>query len=118
MGRVTFDDFETIAARQASAERAVSDRSEAWRYLGVLALEIVAAGALIVGSSLGIAWMIVASLVLLVPCGWYFTYLAQRARERVQQGDYLIGVRLQWQAAGYSLGRLVPRAWQVLRSPG
>jgi hypothetical protein len=112
---VSFDDLDTVIARNAAAERALVDRSDAMRYLGVLASEITALGILILGAALGVGALVALGLVALVPCGWYFNYLAQRAREAVDQGDYLVSVRVQWQAAGYSVGSLVPRAFRALR---
>ena len=110
-----FEDFEATAARLEAAERALTDRGEAQRYLAALGLELVAVIALVAGGINNLVWLTVVGILVLGSCSWYFNYLAQRARDRVERGDYLIGLRIQWQAAGYSLGGLVPRARQLLR---
>jgi hypothetical protein len=113
---VSFDDFDTAVGKDAAAERAIRDRAEAFRYLLALVIQLVGFALLVAGLVVSNGWLSVLGLALLVTTGWYFAYLAQRARDRVEQGDYMIGPRLRWQAAAYGWGALVGRAIRVIRA--
>jgi hypothetical protein len=100
-------------AKDASRARAIPDRNEAVRYLTAVAAEAAALILLLTAN----AWGLAVALVLLLPTGLYFRYLAQRANGATSLGDYLVGPRIDLRTWAVSVGSLAPRAIAVLRTP-